>query len=121
MTKTGQAYLFNYENGTPKSLSSFVTKLLRLLSRDCSTLIKRLQHSYQEIAALLSRDCSTLIKRLQHSYQEIATKHNKNDRILKFLPPMHFTHINFLPVHSSKKVSHSLKNGGRYHNLWVTL
>ena len=88
---TGQTYLFNYENGAPKSLRdslSFVTKLLQdscqhscqeiteLLSRDYSTPIMRLQnscqHFCQEITALLSRDYSTPVKRLQHSYQEIA-------------------------------------------------
>ena len=44
----------------------------RLLSRDYSTSIKRLHHSYQEITALLSRDYSTPMKRLQHSCQKIT-------------------------------------------------
>ena len=49
----GEAYLFNYEDRTPKSLPgslSFITGLL--------------QDSYQEIIRLLSRDYRTLIKRL---------------------------------------------------------
>ena len=76
----GEAYLFNYEDGTPKSLPgslSFITGLLEdsyqeiigLLSRDHKTPIKRLQHSCQEITRLLSRDYNTPIKRLQHSYE----------------------------------------------------
>ena len=68
----GEAYLFNYEDGTPKSLSSFVTGLLqescqeiiRLLSRDYSTLIKRLQDSCQQIIGLFSRDYKTPINLL---------------------------------------------------------
>ena len=78
--------MFNYENGTPKSLQnplSVVTGLLQdsyehsyqhsdqeiiaLLSRDHKTPDKRLQHSYQEITTLLSGDYGTLINRLQHS------------------------------------------------------
>ena len=95
-------------------------QITALLSRDLNTPVKRLQHSYQhscqeiaasyqQITALLSRDLSTPINRLQHSYQQITAKHNKNDRILKFLSPMHFTHINFLPVHSNEKIYQSLK------------
>ena len=50
---------------------------MNLLLRDyrtlIKTLIKRLQHSYQEITVLISRDYKTpirtLIKRLQHSYK----------------------------------------------------
>ena len=41
--------------------NSFVTKLL---IRDCSTPIKRLHHSYQEITALLSRNYKIPIKKL---------------------------------------------------------
>ena len=48
-------------------------EIIRLLSRDLNTLIKRSPHSYQEISTLLSRDLNTLIKRSQHSYQEIST------------------------------------------------
>ena len=81
-------------------------RYIRLLIRDYSTLIKRLQHSYKEITALLSRDYSMLIKRLQHSFQQITAKHNKNARIFKFLPPMRPIHINFLPVLSNEKVLH---------------
>ena len=33
---------------------------------------------------------------------------------------MHFTRIKFLLVHLSEKVLHSLQNGRRYHNFWVT-
>ena len=81
---------------TPKSLPSLVKKLLQhshreitaLLLRNCSTTAKILQHSCQEIEALLSRDHSTPVKKLQNSCQQ-------NDRILKSLPPMHFTCINF--------------------------
>ena len=43
-----------------------------LLSRDCSTPINRLQHSYQEIAALLSRDRSTPVKRLQQNITKMV-------------------------------------------------
>ena len=47
--------------------------LLRDYRTPIKTLIKRLQHSYQEITVLLSRDYKTLIKtpikRLQHSYK----------------------------------------------------
>ena len=49
----GKTYLFNYEDGTPKSLYdslSFITGLL--------------QDSYQEITALLSRDHKTPTNRL---------------------------------------------------------
>ena len=49
----GEAYFFNYEDGTPKSLYdslSFITGLL--------------QDSYQEITGLLSRDYKTLIRLL---------------------------------------------------------
>ena len=77
----GKTYLPNYEDGTFKrlyDLLSFITglsqdsyifpiisyqesagllardsKILRLLSRDSKTTIKRLQHSYQEIPGLL--------------------------------------------------------------------
>ena len=48
----GEAYLFNYEDGTPKSLPgslSFITGLL--------------QDSYKSPINLLSRDYSTPIKR----------------------------------------------------------
>ena len=38
--------------------------VIRLLSRDYRTPIKRLQDSYQEIMRLLSRDYKTPIKRL---------------------------------------------------------
>ena len=48
----GEAYLFNYEDGTPKSLDDSLS-LTRLLSRDYRTLIKRLRDSYQEIIGLL--------------------------------------------------------------------
>ena len=41
--------------------------------------------------------------------------------MLKFLSAMHFIRINFLPVLSNENVLHSLKNGRRYHNFWVTL
>ena len=92
-------------------------EITRLPSRDYKTPIKRLQGSYQEITRLLSRDYKTPIKRLQYSYQEISAKHNKNDRILEFLSAMYPTRINFFPVHSNEKISHSLKNGRRYHNL----
>ena len=85
-------------------------EIASLLSRDYNTPVNRLQHSCREIIRLLSRDHSTLIKRMLHFYQEIATKHRK---IIEYLI--------FLPVHSSDKVSHSLKNGRRYHNFWVTL
>ena len=115
-----------------KRLQHSYQETAALLSRDCSTLIKRSQHSYQEIAVLLSRDRSTPIKRSQHSYQEIAAllsrdrstlikrlQHcQQNDRILKFLSPVHFTHITILPVRSNKNV---LKNGRKYHNFWDVL
>ena len=76
----GETYLFNYENGTPKSLYyllSFLTGLLqdsyksptRLLTRDYRTPIKRLQDSYQQITGLLSTDYRTPNKRLQDSYE----------------------------------------------------
>ena len=63
-----EAYLFNYENGTPKSLPgslSLITGLLQdcyqeiigLLSTDYESPIKRLQDCYQEIIGLLSTDC----------------------------------------------------------------
>ena len=42
--------------------------VIKLLSRDYKTPIKRLQDSYQEITRLLSRDYKTPIKRLQDSY-----------------------------------------------------
>ena len=72
--------LFNYEDGTPKSLYdllSLVTGLLQdsyksplnLLSRDFKTPIKRFQDSYQEISRLLTRDFKTPIKRFQDSYK----------------------------------------------------
>ena len=93
--------MFNYENGTPKSLRdslSFVTKLLQdscqeitaLLSRDYSTsgstLINRSQHSYQEIAALLSIDHSTPVKKSQHSCQEIAAQLSRDiNKMIEYL------------------------------------
>ena len=46
--------------------------------------MNRLQDSYQEIIRLLSRDYKTPIKRLQHSYQEITAKHNKMLEQLNF-------------------------------------
>ena len=88
-------------------------EITRLLSRDYKIAIKRLQDSYQGITRLLSRDYKTPIKRLQASYQELSAKHNKNDRILKFPSAMYPIRINFLPVHSNEKISHSLKNGRR--------
>ena len=83
----GEAYLFNNENGTPKSLWGLLVKprltvydpgptgplrfieshnrtVIRLLSRDYKTPIKRLQDSYQEITRLLSRDYKTPINLL---------------------------------------------------------
>ena len=51
------------------------------------------------LSALLSSDCSTPVRRLQHSCQQ-------NDRILKFLSPIHFTR---LPLPSDEKIYHSLK------------
>ena len=56
----GEAYLFNYEDGTPKSLRNLLSFITGLL-----------QDSNQEIIRLLSRDYRTPIKRLQDSYQEI--------------------------------------------------
>ena len=46
------------------------------------------------------------MKRLQHSYQDFC---QQNGRIFKFLSPMHFTHINFLPARSNKNISHPFK------------
>ena len=64
----GEAYLFNYEDGTPKSLYdslSFITGLLQDSYKfpiiSYKSLIKRLQVSYQKIAGLLSRDYMTPI------------------------------------------------------------
>ena len=54
-----EAYLFNYEDGTPKSLPGLLSLITGLLQDSC-----------QQIIRLLSRDYNTLIKRLQHSYQE---------------------------------------------------
>ena len=49
----GKTYLFNYEDGTPKSLYDSLSAITGLL-----------QDSYQEITGLLSRDYRTLINRL---------------------------------------------------------
>ena len=49
----GEAYLLNYEDGTPKSLLGSLSLVTGLL-----------QDSYQEIMGLLSRDYKTPIKRL---------------------------------------------------------
>ena len=56
--KWGKTYLFNYEDGTPKSLYDSLSLVTGLL-----------QDSYQEITGFLSRDCRTPIKRLQDSYK----------------------------------------------------
>ena len=48
----GEAYLFNYEDGTPKSLQNLLSFITRLL-----------QDSYEEIIGLLSRDHKTPINR----------------------------------------------------------
>ena len=63
-----KTYLFNYEDGTPKSLYdslSLVTGLLqdsyKFSINSYKSPIKRLQDSYQEIAGLLSRDYRTPI------------------------------------------------------------
>ena len=66
------------------------------VSTPVSTPVKRLQDSCQEIAALLSRDCSTPVRKM-----------------LEYLNLFLFIHITLLPVHSNKKISHSLKNGRR--------
>ena len=49
----GEAYLFNYEDGTPKSLYDSLSAITGLL-----------QDSYQEIIGLLSRDYRTPIRLL---------------------------------------------------------
>ena len=49
----GEAYLFNYKDGTPKSLPGSLTFITGLL-----------QYSYQEIIGLLSRDHKTAVNRL---------------------------------------------------------
>ena len=60
--------MFNYENGASKSLRnslSLLNKIVtRLLSRDYSTLVKRLQHSCQEITSLLSAKHNKMIEYL---------------------------------------------------------
>ena len=68
-----EAYLFNYENGIPKSLPGSLSIVTGLL-----------QDSYQKITRLLSRDYKTPVKRLQDSYQEITAKHNKMLEYLNF-------------------------------------
>ena len=98
---------------SPHSYQEIIGLLSALLSRDYSTLINKLQHSYQQITTLLSTNYSTPIKRSQHSCQQITAllstdynKHNENARIFKFLPPMCPIHINFLPALSYEKVLH---------------
>ena len=56
-----ETYLFNYENGTPKSLYDSLSFITGLLQDSYESPIKRLQDSYQEITGLLSRDCRTPI------------------------------------------------------------
>ena len=62
--KLGKAYLFNYDDGTPKSLYDLLSFITRLLQDSYKSPIKRLQLPYQEITGLLSRDYRTPIKRL---------------------------------------------------------
>ena len=72
---TYYSVLFDCDGGDPLvkiERDCSTQEITALLSRNCRTPVKRLQHSCQEIAALLSRDCSTLVKRLQRSCQEIA-------------------------------------------------
>ena len=64
---------------------------MNFLSRDYSTPIKRLQHSYKfpiisykSLINLLSRNHKTPIKRSSESYQEITAKHNKMLEYLDF-------------------------------------
>ena len=59
----GEAYLSNYDDGTPKSLYDLLSLITGLLQDSYKfpiisykSTIKRLQDSYQEIAGLLSRD-----------------------------------------------------------------
>ena len=54
----GKIYLFNYEDGTPKSLYDSLSLITGLL-----------QDSYKFPINLLSRDYRTPIKRLQDSYK----------------------------------------------------
>ena len=84
----------------------FISGVLRSLIR---SLIISYQESYNLLTALLSRDHKTPIERLQHS----TAKHSKNDRIFKFLSDMYPIRINFLPVLSNEKVLPSLKNDRR--------
>ena len=82
--------LLSRDYSTPvKRLQHSCQEIAALLSRDYNTPVKRLQHSCQEITTLLSRDYSTPIKRLQHSCQEItailSAKHNKMIEYLNFL------------------------------------
>ena len=50
--------------GPLRFIESHNRTVIRLLSRDCKTPIKRLQDSYQEITGLLSRDYKTPINLL---------------------------------------------------------
>ena len=54
----GKTYLFNYEDGTPKSLYDSLSLITGLL-----------QDSYRSPIDHLSRDSKTPIKRLQDSYK----------------------------------------------------
>ena len=68
LTKMGKTYLFNYEDGTPKSLYDSLSLITGLLQDSYKFPII----SFQEITGLLSRDHKAPIKRLQDSYQEIT-------------------------------------------------
>ena len=61
----GETYLFNYEDGTPKSLYDSLSFITGLLQDSYKFPII----SYQEIAGLLSRDYKTPINFLLISYK----------------------------------------------------
>ena len=49
----GEAYFFNYEDGTPKSLYDSLSAITGLLQDSYQEIIRLLQISYQEIMGLL--------------------------------------------------------------------
>ena len=69
----GETYLFNYEDGTSKSLYDSLSLVTELLQDSYKFPINFLSRDYRTPINLLSKDSKTPIKRLQDFYQEITT------------------------------------------------